>query len=181
MKSKIIQGHGRNKYEVFEDGTVISLGRVGARGYIVKDKVLKPCLNNSGYFRVSMNLIGKRKDYFVHRLVAECFCPNPYNKDKVNHKDGNKHNNNASNLEWVTSSENNKHAFANGLKLPTICSGKDNWNSKLDEEKVLWIREHYIKGSKEYGQCALARMFGVSQATMWAVINNKSWVLGEKE
>lgn len=179
MKSKIIQGYGKNKYEVFEDGTVVSLGRIGARGYIVKDKILTPHLNSSGYLRASMNLSGKNKYYFIHRLVAECFVPNPFNKDKVNHKDGNKHNNHFSNLEWVTSSENNKHAFDNGLRSPTICCGIDNWNSKLNEDKVKWIREHYIKGDREYGQCALARKFGVSQSSMWSVINNKSWILGE--
>lgn len=73
VNSKIIQGWGRNKYEVYEDGTVISLGRIGARGYIVKDKVLTQRPNSTGYLRVGMNLSGKHKEYFVHRLVAECF------------------------------------------------------------------------------------------------------------
>lgn len=175
IRSSIIQGYGKNKYKVFEDGTVVSLGRIGARGYIVKDKILTPHPNSNNYLRVSMNLSGKNKDYFVHRLVAECFIPNPDNKRIVNHKDGNKSNNNASNLEWATSSENNRHAFRTGLKTPTMHIGKDNWNSKLDEYKAEWIKEHYIKGDKTYGQTALARKFGVAQSSIWAVINNKSW------
>lgn len=175
MESKIIQGYGKKKYEIYEDGTVVLLGRIGARGYVINDKVLKQYLNGNGYFRVSLNLEGKNKDYFVHRLVAKYFVPNPYNKDKVNHKDGNKHNNHASNLEWVTSSENNKHAFETGLKAPTIHYGKDNWNSKLNEDDIQWIRTHYIKGDREYGQCALSRKFGVSQSSIWSVINNKTW------
>jgi hypothetical protein len=46
----------------------------------------------------------------VHRMVATCFCENPLDKPFVNHIDGNKLNNNASNLEWVTHSENMRHA-----------------------------------------------------------------------
>ncbi len=52
---------------------------------------------------------------YVHRLVAAAFIPNPQNKRCVNHKDGNKLNNHASNLEWVTHSENMVHAVNNGL------------------------------------------------------------------
>lgn len=78
-------------------------------------------------------------------------------------------------MEWVTSSENNKHAFDTGLKSPTICKGEDNWNSKFAKKDIKWIREHYIKGDKVYGQCALAKKFGVTQSSIWSIVNNKSW------
>lgn len=55
----------------------------------------------------------------VHRIVAKYFCDNPENKPEVNHIDGNKSNNKASNLEWVTRSENELHAYRTGLAKPT--------------------------------------------------------------
>lgn len=58
----------------------------------------------------------------IHRLVAETFLPNSEGKRSVNHKDGNKRNNHISNLEWVTDSENMKHAYRTGLKVrPDTC------------------------------------------------------------
>jgi hypothetical protein len=58
---------------------------------------------------------GKRKNYLVHRLVAKYFIENPYNKEQVNHIDGNKLNNIYCNLEWVTPKENMSHALKSGL------------------------------------------------------------------
>lgn len=58
---------------------------------------------------------GKRKTMRVNRLVACAFIPNPENKEEVNHKNGNKHDNNVSNLEWSTKKENNIHAVKHGL------------------------------------------------------------------
>lgn len=70
---------------------------------------LKAAISNSGYLRVGLWNKQKAKNCFVHRLVAMAFVPNPENKPEVNHKDGNKLNNSASNLEWVTGAENKRH------------------------------------------------------------------------
>ena len=67
------------------------------------------------YLRVTLVRDKRKKQYLIHRLVAETFIPNIENKEQVNHKDGNKHNNNVNNLEWNTRLENMNHAFNNNL------------------------------------------------------------------
>lgn len=74
---------------------------------------------NSGYLVVGIGDLGtiktKNPNVTVHRLVAETFVPNPYNKPHINHIDGDKFNNAAYNLEWCTRSENMRHAYEHGL------------------------------------------------------------------
>ena len=75
--------------------------------------------DRNGYLITDLYENSKRSTVRVHRLVAEEFVPNPHNKKYVNHIDGNKHNNNSSNLEWVTAKENCEHAWANCLAKPS--------------------------------------------------------------
>lgn len=72
---------------------------------------MKLRLNPNGYFQVPLNKNGKRKMCSVHILVAKTFLKQRCKTDIVNHKDGNKQNNNLENLEWISYSENNKHSY----------------------------------------------------------------------
>ena len=78
-------------------------------------KIKNTFISNSGYERVSLWFNGKHKNVSIHRMVALKYLPNPDNKKYINHKDGNKLNNNVNNLEWCNQSENTIHAYKNNL------------------------------------------------------------------
>lgn len=76
-------------------------------------KFLKPVKNNTGYSIVCLHKDGEHKNYYIHRLVAEAYIPNPDNLPQVNHKDENKENNSLQNLEWCTHEYNNNYGSRN--------------------------------------------------------------------
>lgn len=81
-----------------------------------KEILLQQYSLDKKYMCVSLTKNWKSKHKKVHRLVAEAFIPNIENKSQVNHKDGNKTNNNVDNLEWCSCSDNLKHAYKTGLR-----------------------------------------------------------------
>lgn len=110
-------------------------------------KILKPSLTYNGYEMVKLSKNSKVKNFRINRLVAEAFIPNPNNYPIVNHKDGNKLNNNINNLEWCSYSYNLIEAYRLKLKTSRIKSKKVNqiqnnktikiWNSTSEIEKKL--------------------------------------------
>ena len=79
---------------------------------VKKERVLEP-IKRDEYLGVTLSKEGKRKSFLVHRLVAEAFIPNPNNLPQINHKDENKYNNKAENLEWCTASYNDNYGNRN--------------------------------------------------------------------
>jgi hypothetical protein len=102
-------------YRVSDSGNVISVTRYDRLGRLKVGVIKRTIIQNSGYKVVNLKVDGEQKNHLVHRLVAEVFIPNPDNKKFVNHINGNKLNNEVSNLEWCTRSENMKHATEIGL------------------------------------------------------------------
>lgn len=99
---------GYMDYRISSTGKVESLK--GGRPILIRPK-----LTRAGYLSVGLYKDGKRKFFFVHRLVATAFVLNLNGDTQVNHINGNKEDNRAANLEWCTASENSQHAFDTGL------------------------------------------------------------------
>jgi len=166
---KNINGY-ENIYSVSNHGRVKTLGHNNNKYHPKKEKIRIPSDRNGGYLGVILCKEGVTKMFSSHRLVAEYFIPNPNNLPFVNHKDGNKLNNHYTNLEWCTRSENMKHAYDNNLVNKAV--GSRIYNSKLNEEKVLKIRQLYTNG---VSQIKIASLYGVTKSNIQYIINHKSW------
>jgi hypothetical protein len=157
------------------DYQVSDMGRIRTRnnrwGVTDKYRILKQNKQRDGYHLVRLYLNSQQSDCLVSRLVANAFIPNPKNKKEVNHKDGNKSNNSASNLNWSTRSENMKHAFEMGLL--NVRRGEDNNKSKLSEENVIEIRNTYAMGC--FTQTEIAIAYNVTCANISEIVNYKTW------
>lgn len=123
--------------------SVSNLGRVrrnvSGRGHCRAGRILKPTQNINTYFVVTLGSKGKRANVKVHIIVAAAFLGERPSSMCINHKDGCKANNRADNLEYITPSENIKHAFRNGLKKPV--SG-DRHFSRTNPEKIVRGERH---------------------------------------
>lgn len=118
---------------------------------------------NNGYLTVSFG----GKNHLVHRLIAKAFIPNPLGHPVVNHKDGNKENNEVNNLEWCTHSHNRFHASSLGLGNV----GRHHNKGKLNEIDVLVIRKlEGLKSSRE-----VARMFSVNKSSIQRIWRRECW------
>ena len=161
-KIKDIKGF-ENRYTISNLGIVRSL---------VSGKILKPNITKFGYARVSLRYPNCRdyKTYFIHRLVALHFIPNPNNYLEVNHKDCNRLNNKVTNLEWVTREMNVKHSFEFGNASN---KGMRNPNSKLNDDDIVAIRA-LIK-TKRFSNVKIAKYFRVSPATINFISRNITW------
>ena len=133
-------------YVAFKSGEIFNLHGVEIRGMIDK----------CGYREVSINGTMER----IHRIIALCFLENNENKKCVNHIDGNKLNNNVSNLEWCTHSENTLHSFRNGIQK-TISNKYCN-KTPLTEQQKMQISEDY----NSYTKKELALKYNVCERTV---------------
>lgn len=162
-------------YEVSDTGLVRSKRRIVTNGKLngnltINEKLLKMDLS-AAYPRVTLSKEGKTYRFSVHRLVAQAFIPNPDNKPMVNHKNGNKLDACVENLEWVTASENCKHALDTQLATPV--KGENHGCAILTEKQVLEMRQLYDETEMTHQQ--IANLFGVDRRSASEVISSVSW------
>ena len=160
-------------YEVSNKGNVRSLDRnvqYKKTDFTMKIKGidLKPNVLKKGYLQVTLSKSGKPKSMLVHRLVMNAFNPTTDDNLQVNHIDGNKENNEFSNLEWVTAMENTNHAYDIGLRDDTIGN-----NRKLTEDEVLEIIDLYETGN--FTQKELGNKYNVGRNTIGEILLGKTW------
>lgn len=140
----------------------------------IKRKKIRKCnLNDKGYYVLMLSKYLIKKTYRLHRLIAVNFIKNIFDKPCINHKDGNKLNNNINNLEWCTYSENMKHAYKIRLRFPTPPNGENSSLSRLknkDIKKIRYLRIKYRKKHKE-----LAKQFNTSFGNISLICRNKTW------
>lgn len=156
---KPIKGY-EGRYEISNFGHIKFLYRNGG--------ILKTRVNKIGYERATLlkeTVIG----YFsVHRLVAQYFIDNPHGYDCVGHKDNNRLNNHADNLEWCTHQQNSSYMVAQRRQA----FGEKNAKAKLKESDVTEIM--YLRKTGLTLQ-AIADNYGVTKQSIHAIIKGESW------
>lgn len=154
----------KDLYVINENGSIYSETKKGYMNLRNKKgteyKLVNLMLNN-----------GKKKTFRVHRLVAMAFIPKTsINSEDVNHKDGNKSNNNVRNLEWVTKSENQIHAYQNGLNQARK-GAKSNF-SKLSKKE---IEEIFLLKKQGLTQLEISKKFNCTRSNISYILNKKTW------
>ena len=153
-------------YQISEFGRIFSKRRlVGNK--IIFGRELEPQLTSDGYLKVTLSKDRTSKRFYVNRLVAKQCIAKKNNLEKVNNIDGNKLNNNVTNLEWCTKEENQNHAVRTNL----IQHGEDRPSAKLKESDVLEI--YKLKGIMKASD--IANKYGVSKNTINCILRGSKW------
>lgn len=167
MKAKdrwILTALDSGVYSVTEDGEI-------QRNFKTREpRVLRSHRHErTGYLSCTLSYLGKQYCVLVHRVVALSKIPNPMNLPTVNHRDGDKRNNTPENLEWNTFSENQIHAFKNGLRS---ASGESNGQAKLKEADVIEIRRRRDCGELYRD---IAEDYDVHKMTIGEICRREIW------
>lgn len=169
-----VPGH-ESMYLVTSYGRVFSLNyrNTGKAHELAQSSLHDKRRTGSMYRRAKMFGIQKNTPTAIHRVVALAFLPNPNGFREVNHIDGNKANNHVSNLEWVSASGNQRHAFAEGLHIPKM--GESHGMAILTEEQVLKIREELEHATYRGQLVDIGHKYGVSKHCIFDIKRGRSW------
>lgn len=155
-------------YQVSDEGQIFS---------IRTNRIIKDYKAGTGYRMLSLYKNGKAKKHYIHRLVAQNFLG--FSDLEVNYKDGDKTNNHLLNLEWLSSSDNHRHAFKLGLKLPREIDGESNINNKLITKQAKEI--YILTQTTKLRQVDIAKMYGVERSVIGRIKNKQIWLSIHKE
>lgn len=161
---KIFKESNRVTYYVSNRGVIKSIvKKTGAERYIKPLVKISDKYDKQGYLVFGTNCNSKPAQHHIHRVVCELFVGLPSSeKMEVNHKDGNKHNNAAENLEWVTRQENTIHAHKNNLIKHANIAGENNPNFKYSDCMALAS----LTLEKKYTRGYLAQVFNVHKSVI---------------
>ena len=148
------------QWKVINIATNYEVSNMGNIRNIKTGQILNPGISGNGYKQVSLKMddTGKFKKQYIHRLVAQYWLDNPENKREVNHKNLDRTDNRAENLEWLTSSENQKHKFENG-------------NYKTSNRKVVQMDKDNNEIAVFESVIAAARELGISRQGIDKVVH----------
>jgi hypothetical protein len=158
-------------YFITKDGECF---RFWKNGKVDKQKTR---VHSNGYLRAV--IFGK--DQYMHRLVAMCYIENPKNYKEINHKDGDKTNNNVWNLEWCNRQMNNKHAFKTGLRnadhMKQFANSDNHKKSvkrfrKLSEGQAKEIKKLIRQGKSDR---EISKIYNVSRGCIYGIRSNKTY------
>ena len=153
----------------FSNYEISSLGDIRN---IKTQRILKYGCSSKGYLRTTLRHEGNTVTVAAHRLVAETYIANPNNLPQVNHIDGNKLNNDVSNLEWISCRDNIIHSFNNGLAHNSKQSLKTCESRKLTVAIANNLRNDSINGMSAE---SLANKYGVSKASVYSCLRGDTY------
>lgn len=157
-------------YEASNVGRIKSITHLKKNKQVHHGQMRRYYITNAGYLCVDLYGQQGHKKATVHSLIALTYLGNPPNSYEVNHRDGNKLNNNINNLEYVTRSQNVKHAISHKLFKPNIPKGSKHGMAKLTESQVRAIRQSILPYH------LLAIQYNISRSTIERVREHKGWL-----
>jgi hypothetical protein len=164
---KLKKGTSRKRYAISNMGRLVSFQDKIEDGYVLRHG------RTQGYPSVSIGKIGKRQNFYIHRLVAEYFAPKGSDKNTfVIHLDHKKENNKSKNLKWVSQENQIKHAMKDPNVIARLNSDE---GKKLNIDKVRQIKVALFKSKKQPTLKSLAKRFKVSDMQIHRIKTGENW------